>query len=179
MPLTLSKEERNALETAQARSPKVRHWRRYQTVLLRAAGVSVAEVARDLSCSEASVSNWTAAWRRAGRAGVAERLHPGAARRLDSAAEAALGVLVAEGDPQAHGYAAANWTAPLLRTELAKRGWPAAERTIRRTRHRLGWRWKRPKYVLGRPDPAYAEKKSRRTAGGSHGGGGRGGVVRR
>ncbi len=36
------------------------------------------------------------------------------------------------------------------------------ERTVRRTLHRLGWRWKRPKYVLGRPDPAYAEKKSRR-----------------
>src|SRR5262245_14242997 len=44
------------------------------------------------------------------------------------------------------------------RTELAQRGWPAAERTIRRTLHRLGWRWKRPKYVLGRPDPAYVEK---------------------
>jgi transposase len=173
MPLTLSKEEWNALERAQARSPKVRHWRRYQAVLLRAAGVPVAEVARDLSCSEASVSNWTAAWRTAGLVGVAQSRHTGAARRLDVTAEAALDSLVTEGDLQAHGYAAANWTAPLLRTELAKRGWPAAERTIRRTLHRLGWRWKRPKYVLGRPDPAYAEKKSRRTAGGSHDGGGR------
>jgi transposase len=179
MPLTLSKEERNALKTAQARSPQVRHWRRYQAVLLRAAGVPVAEVARDLGCSEASVSNWTAAWQKAGLVGVAESRHPGAARRLDSAAEEALDTLVAAGDPQAHGYAAANWTVPLLRTELAKRGWPAAERTIRRTLHRLGWRWKRPKYVLGRPDPAYEEKKSRRTAGSSRGGGGRRGVVRR
>jgi hypothetical protein len=34
-----------------------------------------------------------------------------------------------------------------------------AAHTIRRSLHRLGWRWKRPKYVLGRPDPAYAEKK--------------------
>src|SRR5690348_160555 len=165
MPLTLSEVERNALEAAQAHSPKVRHWRRYQAVLLRAAGVPVAEVARDLGCSEASVSNWTAAWRTEGLAGVAEGVHPGAARRLEPAAEGALGTLLAAGDPQAYGYAAANWPAPLLRTELAKRGWPAAERTIRRTLHRLGWRWKRPKYVLGRPDPAYAEKKSRRGAG--------------
>lgn len=172
MPLTLSKDERKALERAQARSAKVRHWRRYQAVLLRASGVPVAEVARDLSCSEASVSNWTTAWRTEGLVGVGEGRHPGAARRLDAAAEAALGVLVAEDDPQAHGYAAANWTAPLLRTELGKRGWPAGERTIRRTLHRLGWSWKRPKYVLGRPDPAYAEKKSRRPAGGSHGRGG-------
>jgi transposase len=178
MPLTVSEEERTALEAAQARSPKVRHWRRYQAILLRATGVPVAEVARNLGCSEASVSNWTAAWRTQGLAGVAEGGHPGAARRLAAAAEAALDALVAEGDPQVYGYAAANWTAPLLRAELAKRGWPAAERTIRRTLHRLGWRWKRPKYILGRPDPAYAEKKSRRTASGSHGGGGRGGVVR-
>lgn len=162
MPLTLSEDERAALQAAQARSPKVRHWRRYQAVLLRADGVPVAAVARDLGCTPTSVSNWTAAWRTAGLAGVAEGWHPGAARRLDPAAEATLDALLREGDPQAHGYAATGWTVPLLRSELEKRGWPAAERTIRRTLHRLGWRWKRPKYVLGRPDPAYAEKKSRR-----------------
>ena len=122
----------------------------------------VAEVARDLGCREASVSNWTAAWRTQGLVGVAEGGHPGAARRLEPAAELALGTLLTEGDPQAHDYAAANWTVPLLQTALARRGWPAAARTIRRTLHRLGWRWKRPKYVLGRPDPAYAETKSRR-----------------
>ena len=53
MPLTVSEEERNALERAQARSQQVRHWRRYQAVLLRGLGVPVAEVARDLGCSEA------------------------------------------------------------------------------------------------------------------------------
>ncbi len=179
MPLTLSEDERSALKAAQAHSPKVRHWRRYQAVLLRSAGVPVAQVARDLGCSQASVSNWTAAWRTEGVAGVAEGVHAGAVRRLASAAEAEVGRLLAEGDPQVYGYAAANWTVPLLRTELARRGWPAAARTIRRTLHRLGWRWKRPKYVLGRPDPAYAEKKSRRGAGSSRGGSGRGGVVRR
>jgi transposase len=158
--LALTAEERAALQAAQARSPKVRHWRRYQAVLLRAAGVPVAEVARDLGCTEASVSNWTAAWRDEGVAGVAEGAHPGAARRLDPDAEAALDALLTEGDPQAYGYAATGWTAPLLRTELERRGWRVAERTIRRALHRLGWRWKRPKYVLGRPDPAYAEKKT-------------------
>jgi transposase len=162
MSVTLSEDERAALRAAQARSAKVRHWRRYQAVLLRADGVPVAEVARDLGCSEASISNWTAAWRADGPAGVAEGGHAGAARRRAAAAEGELGRLLAAGDPQAYGYAAANWTAALLRAELAKRGWPAAERAVRRTLHRLGWRWKRPKYVLGRPDPAYEEKKSRR-----------------
>ncbi len=162
MPLTLREDERAALQAAQGRSAKVRHWRRYQAVLLRADGVPVAAVARDLGCSEASVTNWTTAWRTEGVAGVAEGVHRGAARQLPPEAEGALGQLLAEGNPQAQGYAAANWTAALLRAELAKRGWPAAERTVRRTLHRLGWRWKRPTYVLGRPDPAYAEQKSRR-----------------
>jgi transposase len=161
MPLTLSQDERAALEAAQAHSSKVRHWRRYQAVLLRGRGLLVKDVARALGCTEASVYNWTAAWRRGGAGGVAEGVHPGAARRLAPAAEAALHALLAEGDPQAHGYAATGWTAPLLRTALGQRGWPAAERTIRRTLHRLGWRWKRPKYVLGRPDPASAQKRGR------------------
>ena len=168
MPLILTAEQRTALQTAQARSRNVRHWRRFQAVLLRADGVPVvpvvpvATVAQTLDCTETSVYNWVAAWRADELAGVAEGVHPGKARRLDPAAEAALERLLTEGDPQVHGYAATGWTVPLLRTELAKHGWVAAERTIRRALHRLGWRWKRPKFVLGRPDPAYTEKKSRR-----------------
>jgi transposase len=159
---TLTQEERTALEAAQARSLKVRHWRRYQAVLLRANGLLVKDVARALGCTETSVCNWTAAWREGGAAGVAEGQHPGQARRLSPEGEAALEALLTEGDPQAHGYAATGWTVPLLHTELGKRGCPAAERTLRRTLRRLGWRWKRPKFVLGRPDPAYTEKKSPR-----------------
>ncbi len=122
----------------------------------------VATVARSLKCTETSVYTWVAAWRTDGLVGVAEGVHPGKARRLDPAAETVLQTLLLEGDPHAYGYAATGWTVPLLQTELAKRGWEVAERTIRRTLHRLGWRWKRPKFVLGRPDPAYTEKKSRR-----------------
>jgi transposase len=48
---------------------------------------------------------------------------------------------------------------PLLQTELAQAGYHVGARTIRRALHRLGYRWKRPQYVLGRPDPAYAEKR--------------------
>jgi transposase len=46
-----------------------------------------------------------------------------------------------------------------MRTELAQAGYAVGERTIRRALHRLGYRWKRPRYVLGRPDPAYAEQR--------------------
>src|SRR5258708_13297379 len=79
MPFTLSQGERAALEAAQAQRPKVRHWRRYQAVLLRAQGLFVKDVARALGCSEASVYNWTAAWRREGGARGGEGLTPRAA----------------------------------------------------------------------------------------------------
>ncbi len=112
MPLTLTQDERAALEAAQPGSQQVRHWRRYQAVLLRADGVPVAVVARTVGGTATSVSNWTAAWRQEGLAGVAEGQHPGAPRRFDAPADAAVEALLTEGDPQAHGYAATGWTVP-------------------------------------------------------------------
>lgn len=49
----------------------------------------------------------------------------------------------------------------MLRAQLERAGYWVSERTIRRTLHRLGFRWKRPKYVLGRPDPDHERKKGR------------------
>ncbi|HEU0028553.1 MAG TPA: helix-turn-helix domain-containing protein [Ktedonobacterales bacterium] len=162
MAFALTPAERQALTAAQGQSRSVRHWRRYQAILLRADGLTVTQVAQALSCTETSVYNWTAAYRRQGAPGVHEGVHRGAARRLDAAGEMALTRLLQANDPQAHGYRATGWTASLLQTELARRGWRASLHTVRRSLDRLGWRWKRPKYVLGRPDPAYAEKKSHR-----------------
>src|SRR5258708_13853206 len=102
MPFTLSQGERAALEAAQAQRPKVRHWRRYQAVLLRAQGLFVKDVARALGCSEASVYNWTAAWRREGVAGGGEGVHPGAAPRPVPQAAAALHAVPPQAHPQAH-----------------------------------------------------------------------------
>ena len=41
MPFSVTQEEGAALEAAQQRSSKVRHWRRYQAVLLRADGLLI------------------------------------------------------------------------------------------------------------------------------------------
>jgi transposase len=158
--IAMSAEQRAEVEAAQRQSRNVRHWKRYQAVLLRAEGLPVAVVAQTLGCSEASVTNWTSAWRARGVVGVREGVHPGAVRRLDAAGEQRLVELVYS-DPQAAGYASTGWTVPLLQTELAKGGWRASGRTIRRTLHRLGGVWKRPRFVLGRPDPAYEVKKGR------------------
>jgi transposase len=158
MALILPSTERAELEAAASAEPRVRRWKRYQAILLRAEGQTVAAVAAASQCSGASVSAWTAAWRQAGMAGLQEGVHGGGKPKLGTAGEAVLTGLLAE-DPQARGHQATGWTVPLLRTELAQTGDVVGERTIRRALHRLGYGWKRPRSVLGRPDPAYAEKK--------------------
>jgi transposase len=156
MPLTPG--QRTALDAAAAAEKRVRRWRRYRAVQLRADGMTVEAVAHTLGCSQASVYAWTAAWRQDGVDGLAEGDHGGGPVKLNATGEAVL-IQLLDSDPQAHGHRATGWTVPLLRTELARSGYPVSPKTVRRALHRLGYRWKRPQYVLGRPDPAYAEKR--------------------
>src|SRR5258707_9433027 len=112
MALTLTGEERRALEAAQAKSRAVRHWRRYQAVLLRADGLEVAEVARVLRCTETSVCNWTAAWRAGGGVCRPGGGHPGKGPCPGPRWGGALGPLPAPGAPQAQCHAPTRREAP-------------------------------------------------------------------
>jgi transposase len=158
MRLTMTEPQRIALVAAAAAEHGVRGWRRYQAVLLLAEGHAPAAVAHTLQCSRASVYAWAARWRAQGLRGLREGDHGGGRVKLDAVGEAEVAGLLAV-EPQTRGHQATGWTVPLLRTELARAGFVVGERTIRRALRRLGYRWKRPQYVLGRPDPAYAEKK--------------------
>jgi transposase len=158
MSFVLTVSQRVALEAAAAAEPRVRRWKRAQALLLRADGLTVEAVASTLGGSPASIYAWTAAWRQHGVDGLREGDHGGGQVKLDAAAEGLLEAVLAT-DPQAHGHRATGWTVALLRVELAAAGVVVADRTVRRALHRLGYRWKRPRYVLGRPDPAYAEKR--------------------
>lgn len=160
MRLALTTDERAALEALARKERRVRAWRRYRAVLVSAEdGPQTA--ARVVGCALSSVYLWVARWQQAGLSALVERPHGGGRpERLGGGGAALMSDLLRQ-DPQARGWHATGWTVALLRTELERAGYPAAERTIRRTLHRLGWHWKRPKYVLGRPDPGYAEKKGR------------------
>ena len=160
MSLVLSDSERAALANAAAHEQRVRRWRRFQALLLLADGEHPEQVAASLGCSRASVYNWLAAWRDEGLAGVTEAAHPPPLLTHTAPLETLLRALLVD-DPQRHGHHATGWTVPLLHGEARAAGIAVSERTVRRAVRRLGWRWKRPKYVLGRPDPAYAEKKGR------------------
>ena len=158
MPLTMTPNQHAELEAAVMAAKGVRSWKRYRALLLLAEGQTPAMVAHTLRCSRASVYGWAARWRAQGVAGLREGDHGGGRVKLDGGGEAVVTALLGA-DPQTHGYQATGWTVPLLRTELARAGYAVGERTIRRALHRLGYRWKRPRYVLGRPDAAYAEKR--------------------
>jgi hypothetical protein len=121
---------------------------------------------------------------------------PGRTRSFDEAGEALLDSLLSQ-DPLQHGFHSTGWRVAMLRAHLEKAAYKAAysvsERTIRRTLpgvpcqayparrtlHKLGWRWKRPKYVLGRPDPDYEQKSEHNRAGKEHAGTRRRSLVRR
>lgn len=158
MDMRLTETQRAVLERAASAATRTRVWKRCQAVLLLGEGQAPAVVAHSLRCSVSSVYAWAAVWRREGVAGLAEGVHPGRARRVDVAGQTRLEAWLTS-DPQQHGHRATGWTAALLRSELAAAGYVVSERTVRRAVHRLGYRWKRPQYVLGRPDPAYEDKK--------------------
>jgi transposase len=152
MQVLVSVEEAAVLAQAAARERRVRRWRRLRAIQVLGSGASPTRVATMLACSLARVYNWAAAWRAAGLAGVQDLPRPGKARALDQRAEQWLDEWLASA-PQGRGDHATGWTVPRLTTEVARAGYEVGERTIRRTRTRRGWRWTRPTYVLGRPDP--------------------------
>lgn len=164
MQLTLSVEEAAAVAAAAHQERRVRVWRRYRAIQLLAVGQTPTAIAAALGCSLASIYNWVAAWREHGLAGLQEGPHPGKPPLLHGAPAQRLEALLAT-DPAQTGYHATGWTVPLLQAELATAGVMVSQRTIRRTIRRLGWSWKRPKYVLGRPDPAYEEKRGQSWSG--------------
>ena len=128
-------------------------------MLLLAEGLTLEAVAHTLGCSRASVYAWAAAWRQDGVAGLREGDHGGGQVKLDAAGEAVLaepaGHRSPDARPSGHGLDGAAVAHGTGRRPATRSG----ERTVRRALHRLGYRWKRPRYVLGRPDPAYAEKR--------------------
>jgi transposase len=158
MQITLTPSETEALGRTAAQERRATTWRRYRAIQLLAQGQTPQQVATALGCCLASVYNWATAWQRKGRTTLRDQPRAGRPPRLDTDGEQQLEALLAS-DPQAHGLLATGWTVPLLQTQLAQAGIVISEHTLRRALHRLGWRWKRPRYQLGRPDPDYAQKK--------------------
>jgi transposase len=62
--------------------------------------------------------------------------------------------------PSQYGYQAEGWTAALLRHHLkATQDIEVSIATVRRCLQGMGYRWKRPRYVLARRDPFWRQAK--------------------
>jgi transposase len=133
-------------------------YRRCLALLEVDAGRPVAEVARSLGVARQSIHNWIARFDTAGGPiALADRY--GGGRPAALGPDDVWGLLALLGySPQHFGGPATNWTVPLLREHLRRAtGADVSEPTLRRELRRLGYVWKRPRYVLD-PDPEREKK---------------------
>lgn len=166
--LELSRSERNALDVALRTVKERRHWLRLRGVRLAADGVPVPEIAAALGVGRSTVFDWLTHWRSVrDPAAMADAPRPGQPPRLDAAHRATLERLLGD-EPEDHGYRTTAWTVPLLHHHFTTvESIALSETTLRRTLHALGYRWKRPRYVLARRDP---ERDGKKTCPGGRGG---------
>ncbi len=170
MTIKLTAAERTRLRQAMKQTASARLYRRLQAVFLAGEGHSAAQVAAITGASKRSVQGWCATWRRS-----KERRHPQKALAEKPRLGRRPGVpalgrtrLLAEmaQDPLALGYAATNWTVPLLAAHLQRRcGLTINAHALRRRLQAAGLRWKRPRFVFAEPAPHVAQKKGRSSAG--------------
>lgn len=150
----LTAAERRAVQAALAATRDRRQWVRLRAVLLTADRVPSPEVCRDLGLGRSTLFAWLAAWRATrDPAALADAPRSGQPPVLKTDHRARLEQLLGE-EPERYGYKATGWTVPLLAIHFADVEHVAvSETTLRRVLHALGYRWKRPRYVLARRDP--------------------------
>lgn len=168
MKLALSTAGRTRLRLTMKRAASARLYRRLQAVLLAGEGSSATQIAAVTGASPRSVQNWCATWRRSHQRRQPQKAlgeKPRLGRRPGFATLSRTRLLAELArDPLALGYAAANWTVPLLAAHLQGLGVPISPRTLRRRFHAAGLRWKRPRFVFAEPEPHVVQKKGRSCA---------------
>jgi transposase len=156
--LSLRPWQRRQLRRQLEQTPDARTWRRTLALLEVDRGRSITEVAQLLRVSRRSVYNWIDAYTEtchpAARADAPRSGRPGI---WTEPMQAALRQLMAT-KPDQLGYFAVNWTVPLLGEQLEHfTGQRPCDDTIRDQLGRMGYVWKRPRYVL-EPDTELEKK---------------------
>jgi transposase len=156
--LCLTSSQRRRLHDALSTTDDASYYRRLLAILQLDQGQSLVAVADALGVTRQSVYNWARAFQRSPRPATLED-HYGVGRPSLWTAE--LGELLRScfrQRPDALGYAAVNWTVPVLQEHLQRSaGVWLSDDTIRRQLQRLGYVWKRYRYVLP-PDPEREKK---------------------
>lgn len=120
--------------------------------LLSSPGYSVPQIAGICNCDPDTVRAWLEEYIAKGIDGLRDAKRPGRPPKGGEAARWALSHAV-NMVALALGLRVTNWTARTLRAFLAPLGINLSTITVRRTLHRLGFRWRKPKLVVVKSDP--------------------------
>jgi transposase len=157
--ISLNRRQRYQLQKQLKHAQDAALYRRTLAILEIGKGKPVAEVAEALGVTRQAIYNWIATYAEAcDPLSLLDAARSGRPRTWTPDVQGLVETLLSE-SPTQWGYHAVNWTVPLLRQQLAS--WDGrwlSEDTIRRLLHRLGYVWKRTRYLLP-PDPE-GEKKN-------------------
>jgi transposase len=156
--LHLKARQRHQLRKQLHTVPEARVYRRALAILEVARGRPLVHVAQSLSVSRQSLYNWVVRYQQNyDPAALRDHYRGGRPSSWTAQLQEVLTGSLAQ-PPEHWGYQAANWTVPLLIEHLvATRGHRLSDSTVRRQLRRLGYVWKRPRYVLS-PDPEREKK---------------------
>jgi transposase len=161
--LSLTDGQRQELQQLARRGRDARMVRRAQGLLWLDQGEHPVAIAQRLGATREAVYSWARRLQREGSRPVAQSLRdrPRSGRpRSQRQALEDMVQQVMDTQPSRYGYQAEGWTAALLRYHLqATRDIEVGENTVRRCLQGLGYRWKRPRYVLARRDPFWRQAK--------------------
>jgi transposase len=154
----LSIQERRRLIGQLRRTPDARLYRRLLAILEYDQGEPISCIARRLNVSRKSIHEWLGRFREDRCAtALCDAPRPGRPAMADGTFDVVLQSLLMV-SPEWCGYRAKYWTVRLLRDQLRKDlEQDYSDDTIRRNLHRLGYVWKRPRYVLAQ-DPEQEKK---------------------
>lgn len=131
---------------------------RAQMILLSARGYSVPEIATIQQTSDVTVYKWLDRFDAEGAEGLYDRERSGRLRKVDAKTEAVLEEAVSQ-PPTELDYNFSYWTLPLLASHLEEQlDKSLCHETIRSHLHRLGFRWRRPRWAVVREDPEAATR---------------------
>lgn len=155
----LTAEKQLQLEQTLRETHDAHQYKRTLAILEYSRGRPIKEVAQSLGVTRQSIHNWVVRLQQQGTSqALVDGARPGRPRQADARVETLLQSLMMV-SPERCGYEATYWTTPLLQDQVRRSlGIDCCTMTLRRCLHRMGYRWKRPRYVLA-PDPQKAGKK--------------------
>lgn len=156
--LTLNGWQRRRLRRQLRTTRDTRTYRRTLAILEVDRGRSVQDVATSLGVEPRTIYYWIEAYLQdRDPTSLVDDQRPGRPSLWTDRLDRRLREAMAR-SPQELGYPSVDWTVPLLREYLAGQcGGSPSDNTIRRAIRRLGYVWKRPRYVL-EPDPELEKK---------------------